>query len=156
MADTTETFDRPGSAIADPLAFVFGGDARFALINEETGKRIVYKVKRPLATRHKDMPHWVQVETPSGLEFIGGINGFGFERKSQSKLPSDDFRVKAIAWYIKHLRYGDLPDCVRIEQLGQCCKCGLSRPGITESGICSVCGEGDVETDSSKEGVETP
>lgn len=137
--------DTPTIAIlASPKDFVLAGNARFTLVNEETGNRLTYRVRE---CEDKPSLHFVSVlsgpDNENHYSYLGCIwDGQTYKHGAKSKISEDAQSAKAFTWLWKRLDSGaELPEQVKVYHEGYCGRCGrlLTVPESVESGFGPVC-----------------
>lgn len=131
------------------LAFFFGGNAHFTILNETTGKRFTYRVR---VCKNNSGVHFVSVLTgadnDSAYSFIGTVFGslrdFGaarFRYSFKSRVGADATSVKAFEWFFGKLLTSGLPENVKMFHENRCGRCArrLTVPQSIVSGFGPEC-----------------
>ena len=135
------------TAPADAAQFILGGNAIFTMTSARTGAHFTYKVQLPQnADSPSTTPWFVRVlrEYPDSWTYIGFI-----PRANPAMLIAgrngapDGESFKALAWALKHLDAGNLPEQLQIQHMGSCGMCNrpLTDPTSISIGIGPICRE---------------
>ncbi len=126
--------------IADPAAFVRGGNAILTIVSKATGVRFTYRVIR------RDKLYFVSVLTGSNNEsdytYLGTIFPDGTYRHGRkSSIGWSAPSAVAFGWFFAHLVDPKLAEKLEVWHEGRCCRCGrtLTVPSSVESGIGPEC-----------------
>ena len=126
----------------DWKSFIKAGKAIFTLVNEETGNRFTYKVKR---LENKEIWFVSVLNGPDNYvnyKYLGTIFDKDFRSTSKSKIGKDSLSYKAFDWLNKMLNFDkELPENVKVLHEGRCGRCGrrLTVPESIESGFGPEC-----------------
>ena len=131
-------------AAEDAMAFAFGGNARFTLKSEATGKRYTYRVSK---AKDRDDMYFASLLTgpdnTSDYEYLGflktggGISMLIAGKKGNPAHPA----YKALDWALGHLSRGNMPDKLEFWHEGRCARCArvLTDPVSIERGLGPEC-----------------
>ena len=135
-----DEFSRDERELSDIDSFVKAGRAVFTVLNEETGNRFTYRVKRH---KRKRSLYFVSVLTGSDnvhdYTYIGAIFGKEFRSTKRSRVTEDALSFKAFAWFIRNVR--TLPNSVKVFHENRCGRCGraLTVPESVKNGFSPEC-----------------
>ena len=122
--------------------FVTAGKAIFTVVNNDTGNRFTYKVKK---LTDKDVWFVSVLNGPdnyTNYRYIGAVFGTTFKWTKKSRVSPDAVSFKAFAWLWNYLSSNRaLPENVEIFHEGRCGRCGkrLTVPESIESGFGPEC-----------------
>ena len=134
---------------ADAKTFILGGSAVFTLTSLKTGKHFTFKVKEK-KEEGLNGPNLRFVNVLAGPDnhsfdesvYLGFIPSVGkLQIVSGKKGRPDAPSFKALAWVLAHLNNDNLPEQVKIQHEGRCCKCNrvLTHPESLDRGIGPEC-----------------
>lgn len=131
--------------ITDPaaaVAFATGGNARFTLVSQKSGKRYTYRLRQPDVTK----PVFVQLLTgpdnTADYEYLGYITlDFPGWVKAGKKGNPEHPAFKAIHWAMKEMVQGHMPEQLEFWHEGRCARCArvLTDPVSIERGLGPEC-----------------
>jgi hypothetical protein len=122
--------------------FIKAGKAIFTLVNEESGNRFTYKVKRCDNKKIWFVSVLNGPDNYSNYMYLGTIFDKDFNSTSKSKISKDSLSYKAFDWLNKMLNFDkELPENVKVLHEGRCGRCGrrLTVPESIESGFGPEC-----------------
>lgn len=126
--------------VDSPREFVLAGNALFTVMNEATGNRFTFKVKK-----HDEKDLWfVKVltgpENENDYRYLGTIFDSGvFRLTNGSKISKEAMSFKVFDWFWRHIE--TLPEKVKVYHEGRCGRCGrtLTVPESILSGYGPEC-----------------
>ncbi len=133
---------------ADAKTFILGGSAVFTITSLKTGKHFTFKVKEK---KEKELngPNMRFVNVLAGPDnqsfddsvYIGFIPSDGSKIVAGKKGKPDAPSFKALEWVLAHLNNDNLPEQVKIQHEGRCCRCNrvLTHPDSIDNGIGPEC-----------------
>jgi hypothetical protein len=132
--------NREERSVSNPVEFVTAGKAVFTILNEKTGRRFTYRVKK-----HKKSPiYFVSVlsgpDNTSNYSYIGTIfNEEDFRLTRNSKAGPEAPSVIAFTWFMRHIRR--LPPALKVYHENRCARCGraLTTPESVQRGFGPEC-----------------
>lgn len=142
---------KPRTLKENILAFLLGGNSYFTVLNNQTGNRFTYKIRKRKGDNPESPPtyYWVSVlrgiSNISDYSFLGSIcythERIYYTHSYKSQMSSDAPSVKVITWLINAIQNKKVPDFVDILHEGRCCCCGrvLTVPESIRSGIGPEC-----------------
>ena len=128
----------------EALSFILAGNARFTVVNRETGNRFTFRVRQPKETT----PHFVSVlsgpDNGSDYGFLGSVfGGKRYRHGRKSRISSDATSDRVFRWLFERLVSDPtaIPGNVEIWHEGRCGRCGrvLTVPASIATGIGPVC-----------------
>ena len=132
--------------------FVFAGTAVFTILNETTGNRFTFRVRKAGwgTSNVKSDIFYVSVLTGSDNEssytflgsFFGGANQF-YRHSPKSKIGFSAISNKVIDWFFtSYFKNPSRYTTVKVYHSGKCGKCGkkLTTPESVKSGLGPYCG----------------
>lgn len=135
-------------------SFIYAGNARFTLLNTETGNRFTYEFRKPKEKRGSADLWFISVLTsPDFYTFIGSSvasqsqNMFGnrhsYHHSRKTKVTMNAQSVRTIMWFIKALDEDRIPSNVEVWHEGRCGRCGrpLTVPESIALGLGSICAQ---------------
>jgi hypothetical protein len=134
-----DEFSRDERGLSDIASFVKAGKAVFTLLNEETGNRFTYRVKKH---KRKSL-YFVSVLTGqdnvNDYTYIGCIFGDDFRSTKRSRVTEDAQSFKVFSWFMSHI--DSLPSNVKVYHENRCGRCGraLTVPESVENGFGPEC-----------------
>lgn len=134
------------------LAFLLGGNSYFTVLNNQTGNRFTYKIRKRKGDNPESPPayYWVSVLVGTcnvnDYSFLGvicytSLKEISYRHSFKSQICFDAPSTKVIAWLINAIQNKKVPDFVDILHEGRCCCCGrvLTVPESIRSGIGPEC-----------------
>lgn len=121
-------------------AFVFGGNSIFTLESGVTGNHFTYRVRK--AKDRKGL-YFVSVlkgrDNTENYVYVGILTKAGVRLTKASKHTKDSLCVKALDFFMQHLK--NVPEELHVYHEGRCCCCGrrLTTPESIKSGIGPEC-----------------
>ena len=142
---------------SDLKNFVFAGNATFTIVNEQTGNRFTYRIRRAgygtSTYNEKNDIFYVSVLTGSdnnssytfvGTYFGGNSQRYVHSQKSRISVSADSNKV--ISWFFSYfINNQSKYPTVKSLHSGKCGKCGkkLTTPDSIKSGLGPKCGNRD-------------
>ena len=127
------------------LAFIKAGNAIFTIRNENTGGRFTFKVQRH-EKKAGDAVWFVRVLTNQDnnkdYTFIGTFwKENAYRHSPRSTIGKDAPSTRVIDWFLTKMRFGNLPDYVKVYHEGRCGRCSkrLTVPESLLSGYGPEC-----------------
>lgn len=135
--------EHPVVSIHNIRQFVFGGNATFTMLNQETGGRLTYNVRSP----KRDFGRVWFVSVLAGTNsytYVGYIDSSkrSFRTTSSSRVERSSKSFKGFNWLLNHIKENEqLPENVNFYHMGKCARCGraLTTPDSIEQGFGPVC-----------------
>lgn len=135
------------SKLEDVDKFIRAGNARFTILNTDTGNRFTYRMRKAenkngAYQRSGDL-WFVSVltgpENTNDYTYIGVVDHDGFRLTAKSRFTADAQSVKAFDWFFRHIN--NLPANVEVYHEGRCGRCGrtLTVPESVASGFGPEC-----------------
>lgn len=134
-----DEFTRDERTLSDVDSFVKAGRAVFTLVNEDTGNRYTYRVKKH---KRKSL-YFVSVLTGSDnvndYTYIGCIFGSDFRKTKRSRVTEDAPSFKVFSWFMSNI--DKLPSQVKVYHENRCGRCGraLTVPESVRNGFGPEC-----------------
>jgi hypothetical protein len=131
---------RSGRKLSDITSFVKAGKAVFTILNEKTGKRFTYKVRKH---NKSDNLYFVYVLTGndnvSDYTYMGSIFGSQFRLTRNSRVSEKALSFIAFSWFMEHIN--NLPEVIKVYHENRCGRCGraLTVPESVENGFGPEC-----------------
>lgn len=127
----------PLSTAKQARAFVLGGNARFTLRSKASGARYTYRLR---STKDKRIL-FARLLADNHYTYLGYVRNGEFRLSAKSSMTMESSPVAALAWTLKHLGAGHLPDTLEIWHDGHCGRCGrtLTVPASIASGFGPEC-----------------
>ncbi len=130
---------------ADAMRFVYAGRALFTLVSRRTQRRFTYKVNSAKSNREANT-RFVRVlngpDNETSYLYLGYLNA----TKPGTMLPGkkghpEAESYRALAWTIKQLAAGKMPEDLEFYHAGKCGCCGrtLTVPESIKTGLGPVC-----------------
>jgi hypothetical protein len=131
---------RDNRELSNITSFVKAGKAVFTILNEKTGNRFTYRVKR-----HKENKSLYFVSVLSGSDnvsdytYIGAIFGNKFRTTKGSRVKSTAPSFVAFAWFLRNIK--NLPEVIKVFHENRCGRCGraLTVPESVSNGFGPEC-----------------
>ena len=131
---------RDNRELSDIASFIKAGKAVFTILNEKTGNRFTYRVKR-----HKDNKSLYFVSVLTGSDntndytYMGSIFGSNFRLTRNSRVTETAPSFIAFSWFIEHM--DNLPEVVKVYHENRCGRCGraLTVPESVQNGFGPEC-----------------
>lgn len=124
----------------DLRQIVLAGNAKFTVRNEQTGRRLTFRIQR---CKDREDLFFVGVMTSDnnehGYTYLGCVREGFYAHGRKSPLPQDSLYAKVFEWFWRHA--SALPASVRVYHAGACLRCGrpLTVPESIERGFGPEC-----------------
>lgn len=127
---------------AEILTFIRAGRAVFTLQSERTRTHFTYRVAR--ADRGSRVQHFASaLIAPEVWGYLGVVSGGSLCATAGSKVSPDAPSFRALAWFLRQLARGGLPESVVFRHEGRCGRCAraLTTPASVDTGLGPDCAE---------------
>ena len=134
-----EGVDQDSRELSNVASFVKAGRAVFTILNEKTGKRFTFKVKK----HKKKNIYFVSVlagpDNVVNYIYVGTIFGDDFRLTKRSKVSTNATSYLAFAWFWENKNR--LPESVKVFHENRCGRCGraLTVPESVTNGFGPEC-----------------
>jgi hypothetical protein len=120
-------------------SFVRAGKAVFTVVNEETGNRFTFRVKKHDTKNFYFVSVLTGSDNTSDYTYIGCIFGDDFRRTKGSRVTEEAQSFKVFSWFMSNLE--DLPSQVKVYHENRCGRCGraLTVPESVVNGFGPEC-----------------
>lgn len=142
----TDLFEGKFVNAQDAVKFMYAGRAVFTLVSVRTGIRYTYKIKTGTVNNKPTPVLFVHVlsgpDNTHSYSYIGYIKRDRLgELLSGNKGHGDALSFKALAWAMRKLSQGKIPQDLEIYHVGKCGACGraLTVPESIQTGLGPVC-----------------
>lgn len=140
-----DLFEGQITSAEDALRFVYAGHALFTLVSRRTQKRFTYKVSQSRSNREANT-RFVRVlngpDNEVSYMYLGYLNTRkpGVMEAGQKGHPEAE-SYRALAWTVKQLAAGKMPEDLEFYHSGKCGCCGrtLTVPESIRTGLGPVC-----------------
>lgn len=134
-------------ALENIRKFVFGGNATFTVQNNNTGRRLTYKVSTLKGEKRGEVWFVNVLSGPNNEEdfsFVGIVNKQQnlFRLTAKSRVKADSTSFQGFNWLFSQiLNNKPLPENVNFYHAGKCARCGrlLTTPESIEAGFGPEC-----------------
>lgn len=130
----------------DVARFIYAGNALFTIVSRKTGARFTFKVSAARGEREKSKMRFVKVL--NGPDNTSSYLYLGYVKTNQpgvmiagNKGHPEAASYKAIAWTLKQLAVGKMPESLEFLHSGKCGCCGraLTVPESIKTGLGPIC-----------------
>jgi len=123
--------------------FITGGNSTFTILNDDTGVRYTYKVKKAKDVELFFVSYLAGNDNTSDYNYMGIINkAKNYMLTKKSRVKTESIVNKAFAWLWNLTKTdGHFPDSFHFYHEGRCGRCGrkLTTPSSVESGFGPIC-----------------
>lgn len=108
-------------------AFLLGGQCRCRISNTRTGNSFEYKIKATDKEKTPYCGYYIQVKDGGEFKYAGFLRvtqplSFAFYKGAKGVYNNRDMCIQALLYILTHAN--SLPECVLVEHLGVCGRCG--------------------------------
>jgi uncharacterized protein DUF6011 len=124
--------------------FIRAGRAVFTLQSTRTGTHFTYRIAQGEQRGPALAPYFASVLTaPDCFTYIGMISGGSLVVAARSSVSACAPSFKALAWFLRQLERGSLPESLIFRHEGRCGRCGrpLTTPASVDTGLGPDCAE---------------
>ena len=129
------------------LSYMVAGRATVTLVSKKSGKRFTYRIRQPEAGSDRRFVSLLNgPDNTSDYMYMGMLvtseSGLWRIRSTQaSRVPESAPSYRAVAWALRRLSTGEMPEELEVWHHGRCGRCGrtLTVPESISSGLGPVC-----------------